>query len=568
MGRLEPLTSQALGRSPYDDVVLGEGPENPRGHQQMYDERGRPINPETKRINRDVIRSHNEVMMVIGVAEPENCTVDSEAEAARRHHQYEDRIGRRLLLAGGVLETAGIWGVNGMRQRILLYKEYSQVTFHGMFRLVWNQQSLASYFLAGLPSFLASTVLEQLAIPGSRKYPVLQYVTTYIRLHLAVYTFFQRTGIIPFSSLLPSWRFFIPGTSASPIPLPPAPTSLCPRGLLRWLSAFAVGLAPFAGFYLYTKVYSLITRTLRFKIYGLLPRPYNANKRKQLREATPPLGMADIPIEFRADETLEMLDPLPTPPPSSDIPTRVRRQSTVSLRGAGTNTNTAATTTAGPISGHVATGSDDFASDDEEAELVSATLISFDVEATEPTPDAHHQHPSASTAADNPNHNNNNGSSNNNSNTPNLWSAELRPNLADSSRPSGGSPSDGPETPVYRENALTRLPAVLATDVLAITPARLLMTPFAGAVWLRLARPYMARMGLSLAGVRDDAAVGFFWTFAGPLGRRAVVNLLGLELLLAVLQGEAWSLMMLVAERFRYSREEWLEREGVAGDGA
>lgn len=86
----------------------------------MYDERGRPINPETKRINRDVIRSHNEVMMVIGVAEPENGTVDAEAEAARRHRQYEDRIGRRLLLAGGVLETAGIWGVNGMRQRILV----------------------------------------------------------------------------------------------------------------------------------------------------------------------------------------------------------------------------------------------------------------------------------------------------------------------------------------------------------------------------------------------------------------------------------------------------------------
>ncbi|KXX73219.1 hypothetical protein MMYC01_205132 [Madurella mycetomatis] len=573
MGRLEPLTSQALGRSPYDDVVLGEGPENPRGHQQIYDERGRPINPETKRINRDVIRSHNEVMMVIGVAEPENGTVDAEAEAARRHHQYEDRIGRRLLLAGGVLETAGIWGVNGMRQRILLYKGYSQVTFNGMFRLVWNQQSLASYFLAGLPSFLASTVLEQLAVPGSRKYPVLQYVTTYIRLHLAVYTFFQRTGIIPFSSLLPSWRFFIPGTSVSPIPLPPAPTSLCPRGLLRWLSAFAVGLTPFAGFYLYTKVYSLITRTLRFKIYGLLPRPYNANKRKQLREATPPPGAADIPIEFRTDEPLEVLDPLPAPPPPSDNPPRARRQSTVSLRGTGTGTTTNATT-AGPIPGHAATGPDDFASDDEEAELISATLISFDVEATEPMPDAH-QHPSASSAADNPSNNNsnnnnndNNGNNNgNNNNTPNLWSAELRPNLADSSRPSGGSPSDGQEIPLYRENALTRLPAVLATDVLAITPARLLMTPFAGAVWLRLARPYMARMGMSLASVRDDAAVGFFWTFTAPLGRRAVVNLLGLELLLAVVQGEAWSLMMLVAERFRYSREEWLEKEGVRENG-
>lgn len=108
------------GRSPYDDVVQGEGQNDPRGPPQLYDERGRPINPETKRINRDVIRSHNEVMMVIGVAEPENGLIEAQAESARRHHLFEDRIGRRLLFAGGMFETSAIWGINGMRQRILV----------------------------------------------------------------------------------------------------------------------------------------------------------------------------------------------------------------------------------------------------------------------------------------------------------------------------------------------------------------------------------------------------------------------------------------------------------------
>ena len=41
-----------------------------------------------------------------------------------------------------------------------------------MFGLVWKQQSISSYFFGGLPSFLASTILEQLAVPGSKKYPV------------------------------------------------------------------------------------------------------------------------------------------------------------------------------------------------------------------------------------------------------------------------------------------------------------------------------------------------------------------------------------------------------------
>jgi hypothetical protein len=39
--------------------------------------------------------------------------------------------------------------------------------------------------------------------------------------------------------------------------------------------------------------------------------------------------------------------------------------------------------------------------------------------------------------------------------------------------------------------------------------------------------------------------------------------MLGLELLLAVVHGEAWAVVMLIAEQFRFSEEEWNEREGV-----
>ncbi|KAM0435325.1 hypothetical protein ACHAPT_003419 [Fusarium lateritium] len=93
MGMQGPLTAQALGRSPYDDVVEWDGDHDDQqddgSTQQQYDNRGRPINPETKRINRDIIRAHNEVMLVIGVAEQENPTSNPEAEAERRHALYE-----------------------------------------------------------------------------------------------------------------------------------------------------------------------------------------------------------------------------------------------------------------------------------------------------------------------------------------------------------------------------------------------------------------------------------------------------------------------------------------------
>lgn len=386
-----------------------------------------------------------------------------------------------------------------------------------------------------------------------------QYATTYIRLHLAIYTFFQRTGIIPFRQLLPNWRFFIPGTSISPIPLPPIPTSFRPRTLLQWLGAFALGAAPFAGFYLYTKLYSLITRTLRFKIYRLLPRPYNASRRRFFREEAPlPPGPEYIPIEVRTDEPLDRFPSASatTNDASADAP--LRRQSTSSLRGNSDPTQPS------PDSEPRPPQHDDFASDDEETEIISATLISFDVEATEPTTPGGGGgggDPSSSPAS-NSNPNGANGDT-----TPGVWSAELRPNLADGSRPTGnggfgphGGGGGGAPEPVYRENVLTRLPAVLATDVLAITPARLLMTPLAAAVWLGLARPYMARLGgaAALEGVVEGAG-----RWGGLWSARALGNLLGLELLLAVMHGEAWAVVMLAAERFRFSEEEWNEREGV-----
>lgn len=116
-----PGTDVLKGRSPYDEVVDGEGQDDGDQPTQQYDHRGRPINPDTKRMNRDIIRAHNEVMLVIGVAEPENPFSGPEAESQRRHEAHEDEIGLRLgSLARNCIEAVGIFGIHGLRQRILV----------------------------------------------------------------------------------------------------------------------------------------------------------------------------------------------------------------------------------------------------------------------------------------------------------------------------------------------------------------------------------------------------------------------------------------------------------------
>ena len=73
-----------------------------------------------------MIRSHNEVMQVIGVAEPENTNIFAEAEMQREHHEYEQRMGYHLLDIARVVQICGISvGMNGFRQRILVCETLS-----------------------------------------------------------------------------------------------------------------------------------------------------------------------------------------------------------------------------------------------------------------------------------------------------------------------------------------------------------------------------------------------------------------------------------------------------------
>ena len=109
------------GRSPYDDVVEGLGEADPHEPPKQYDEKGRIVNPQTKQTIKDIIRAHNEVMLVIGVAEPENPTISNEQDAlSREHNMYESDTGKTLLNVGRCLGILGIWGVHGTRQRVLV----------------------------------------------------------------------------------------------------------------------------------------------------------------------------------------------------------------------------------------------------------------------------------------------------------------------------------------------------------------------------------------------------------------------------------------------------------------
>ncbi|KAI6783021.1 uncharacterized protein J7T54_002183 [Emericellopsis cladophorae] len=441
MGIQGPLTAQALGRSPYDqDVVSGEGEVDPNTPNQQYDSRGRHINPETKRINRDIVRAHNEVMLVVGVAEPDNPHTASELEEKRQHYAYESHLGQRMIWATNrCFEMVGVFGVAGLRQRLLVSKS--------------DAPNLLAHYIERrfLPPWTpwesSSGVKEKMA----------RYCWKYLQIHLELFAIYQRLGLVSKYQLLPTWRFFIPFTQDSPITPMQSLTGYTPSAIMQWET--------------------------------------EVTPPEQEERAAQP-GAESEAVTTTPSGDAEDHNPASPEGEPNEPPVLSRRQSTVS---AGIN--------------------NEYDSDDDLHDVVSATLISFDVEATETT--------------DLPQ---------------GLWSAELRPST-------GPENSRVPLAPTYLATELSNLPSVLAAKVLSYSAIRVVLAP-AEAMTLRLiARSFCLRNGLPVDGIRGIGLMqgaNFTW----------LVNFLCVELTWLSLSGEVWSAASAISAWLHKSEEEWKDFEG------
>ncbi|KAI1813985.1 hypothetical protein GGS20DRAFT_444391 [Poronia punctata] len=529
MGRQEPLTSLALGRSPYDDVVEGEGEADPHEPPREYDEHGRIVNETTKKIIKDIIRAHNEVMLVIGVAEPDNPAANNfVAEASRIHQEFENATGRNYLRLGRLLVLTGIWGVHGVRQRIMVYRDTAMLPFIDMMQREWRIHSPLKLLCAGMPSFFGAWAL-QCSTKASviiRDSTCLQAAISYIRFHLQIHVVMQRLDLIPATRWLPGPSFFLPFSSSSPFQAPPPLGTSGARTLPEWAGQVALSLAPYAGYYLVNCAWDVLSYFIRRKLRRSLPHPStnsspnattqasapaNPTRRQSVLES-PTLGEADREIRHSQQPEMEATDSHAVDGESTGetLPLEtIRRQGTFSSRGG-----------------------DDYATDEEDADMVNPTLISFDVDTSEST-----EPPTG------------------------VWSAELRPSNSSDSR------SQHKETPNYIVNALTRLPSALAEDILTGSLTHLLLMPFDIVVFRSMAWSFARKFGLSTAGMFGVARTG-------GLLSRTLLNVLQAEGLKFLISCEVWAVIAIAGARLHATEEDWreyrleMEREMQQGEQA
>ncbi|CAK7220656.1 hypothetical protein SCUCBS95973_004233 [Sporothrix curviconia] len=319
MTRLGPLTSQALGRSPYDILVPGTGEANPREPPQTYDERGRPYNTDTRRINRNIIRAHNEVMQVIGVAEPDSLlAAESEANNQLIQQLHEDRLGHKLYVPMRIIGAVGVWGAEPLRQRALLFREYNNHLPWSRFRQDYGAKTILRTLAVGLTAGLTDNYLRHVALSwkAKDKYIWGQWALTYVRVHLQIFTCLQRLSILPPTPILPWPLFFVPFSGHSPITCSvPFPTSPSFGGVADWLLGAVVGAVPFAAFYAFMLVQDHLMHNLNYLIYGSLDTPSNPPMRRPISEYDPVTDewrLAGLPM-------VEVLPPRPAVPPLPTI---------------------------------------------------------------------------------------------------------------------------------------------------------------------------------------------------------------------------------------------------------
>lgn len=352
---------------------------------------------------------------------------------------------------------------------------------------------------------------------------------SYIRVHLELYAAMQRLGLIPSHQWLPRLSYFVPFTETSPIPAPPPiPETLNPQTLLSWVGSAFISAAPFLIWVMTQRmvrdwkpqIWAVIFKRLPSTVlYGkhvpppppappsLPSTPHESESRENAPRSTNGEDRVegDGPIAGLADDSADPVDSdlLGLWPPDEEM--------------------TAAEGESGPeeeLRGpDVGTGAnDDFGSDEEDNEGVSATLISFDVEATEST--------DAPTG---------------------LWSAELRP--------SQGPVPTGTPPPLYLDTLLTQLPPLMASHIITDGVARIIIAPYESVALRLAARAFCLRHGLPMTSILGTSLLsGLNWVSA--------VNFLGVELVYFSLSGEIWAIFTGISQWFHMSEAEWKEKDG------
>ncbi|GAQ37471.1 similar to An04g01890 [Aspergillus niger] len=257
MGRRAYLNRLALGRSPY------EAPERPAssavnpgnvtqrtvsglhadGYVQHYDERGHPINPQSKSFGRELRRAKNDILSTMGIVVSEDGNVSGPSEQQKLDIiAAENDYGLVMATLDQVSIFLGSWWTSSLLGRVQTFKSYTRLPLLSIVRLERSAYGIWGFYFAGIPAWanlfpeddVGSRLIRALlnvVYSAGRGTMLVLAIQTYM------YSLLQSLHIVPAHSM-PGIRFFLPFGELASMQLPNLPTDLS----IESLSGFLLGL--------------------------------------------------------------------------------------------------------------------------------------------------------------------------------------------------------------------------------------------------------------------------------------------------------------------------------------
>ncbi|RAH41645.1 uncharacterized protein BO95DRAFT_446804 [Aspergillus brunneoviolaceus CBS 621.78] len=314
MGRRAYLNRLALGRSPYEAPDRSTGsaanPE-PAPHRrvsalhaddyvQHYDERGHPINPESKYFGRELRRAKNDVLSTMGIVVSEEGNMGGPTEQQKIDMiAAENDYGLVMATLDQISVFLGSWWTSSLMGRILTFKSYTHVPLLSMIHLERTKHGIMGFYFAGIPAWAVSTCLsflrhhplDRLIAACQDLFPNDNVLSRLVRatlniLHSAtrgsllvlaiqtyMYSLLQSLHLVhPYS--LVGLRALLPFGEHAPMQLPMLPNDLSPRSMVGFLTNILKTPSLLVYIYVYLRpvveirLYRLVRRRLPKPVYA------------------------------------------------------------------------------------------------------------------------------------------------------------------------------------------------------------------------------------------------------------------------------------------------------------
>ncbi|KAF4216750.1 hypothetical protein CNMCM8980_007256 [Aspergillus fumigatiaffinis] len=272
------------------------------GYVQHYDERGHPINPDSKSFGRELRRAKNDILSTMGIVVSE----DRNAGAPNEQQKIdtiaaENDYGLIMATFDQVAVFLSSWWTSSLTGRIQAFKGYTNVPLLGIISRERSSMGIMGFYFSGIPAWAVSTCLSI-----CRHHPLDRIVASLQNKHLGddpwsrlvraslnifhsaargtllvlalqtyLYSLLQSLHLVqPYS--LPGIQFLFPIGNLTAMHFPPLPTELSFKPIID----FALGLSKTPSLLVYLYVY--LRPIIEIRIYRLirrrLPKPSLADE--------------------------------------------------------------------------------------------------------------------------------------------------------------------------------------------------------------------------------------------------------------------------------------------------